>query len=115
MNKQKQKRGMNTFVRGFRKQLQTDKWYEGRFDIQEIQMGVGADELVFKRYVFTYKGDSGLIKKETKWVNQLDIARTLLGDYNNFIQLDCGYNGPRSPKQLYLYITYAIIILQKGN
>jgi len=93
MNKKKQRRKMNTFVRGFRKELQTDKWYGSHFSIQEIQMGDGHDELVFKRYVFTYVNGDTIITEETQWVNMFDIRRIILAAYNDFIH-KCEYQGP---------------------
>lgn len=93
MNKQKQKREMNRFIRNFRKQLQTDKWFEGRFDIQEIQMGVGYEDFVFKRYVFTYFKNGSIKTEESRWVNMLDIRREILNAYNTFIH-KCGHTGP---------------------
>ena len=97
MNKKKQRRKMNTFVRGFRKELQTDKWYGGHFSIQEIQMGDGHDELVFKRYVFTYVNGDTIITEETQWVNMFDIRRIILAAYNDFIH-KCEYQGPARSK-----------------
>lgn len=97
MNKKKQRRKMNTFVRRFRKELQTDKWYGGHFSIQEIQMGNGRDELVFKRYVFTYANGNDIRTEETQWVNMFDIRRIILQAYNEFIQ-KCGYQGPARTK-----------------
>jgi hypothetical protein len=97
MEKKKQRHEMNTFIRGFRKELNTDKWYGGHFGIQEIQMGSGHDELVFKRYVFTYANGNDIRTEETQWVNMFDIRRTILQAYNDFIH-KCNYQGPASSK-----------------
>jgi hypothetical protein len=97
MNKKKQRRKMNTFVRRFRKELQTDKWYGSHFSIQEIQMGDGHDELVFKRYVFTYANKGSVMTQESTWVNMFDIRKVILGAYNNFI-IKCEYQGPARSK-----------------
>jgi hypothetical protein len=97
MNTKKQKRKMNTFVRSFRKELQTDKWYGGCFSIQEIQMGTGYDAIIFKRYVFTYANKGSVMTQESTWVNMFDIRRVILGAYNNFI-IKCEYQGPARSK-----------------
>ena len=97
MNKKKQRRKMNTFIRGFRKELNTDKWYGGLFRIQEIQMANGHDDLVFKRYIFMYGDGKHYIMEETQWVNMFDIRRIILAAYNDFIH-KCEYQGPARSK-----------------
>jgi hypothetical protein len=94
MNKKKQRREMNRIIRRFRKELQTDKWFDGRFRIQEIQMGDGRDELVFKRYLFMYGDGKRFVMEESQWVNMFDIRREILSAYNKFIMEKCGYTGP---------------------
>jgi hypothetical protein len=60
-------------------------------------MGDGHDELVFKRYVFTYVNGDTIITEETQWVNMFDIRRIILAAYNDFIH-KCEYQGPARSK-----------------